>query len=139
MKKPCSTSCCPGISWSAIRGTRPSGVPATSAPSGIQTIPRGGVGALALACHGGGPAARASSAATGRGVESRQASPASSASRRSASVERAPNARGPLWALGHEALRRVALIPLSQAELLHLELQPLPRDLEQARGVRHIP
>src|SRR4051812_45615605 len=111
IKKPCSIICWPDISWSAKRGKRPSGVPTTSAPSGIQTIPRGGVGARVEACHGGAAASAPGVAVgTGRGGASRQ-----------------PNA--PTSQTRHASqLHRVALIPLSQAELLHLQLQTFSGD-----------
>src|SRR5690348_2337798 len=112
MKKPCSISCSPGISASAMRGTRPGGVPAISAPSGIHTMPRGAVGSFAGPAQGG-PASDTVRAALGAGAPpSRQAKPAIASAFASNTQHRALLLLGPL-----------ALIPLSQAELLHLELQ----------------
>src|SRR6187551_571608 len=129
MKNPCNTSCSPGISTSARRGTRPGGVPAINAPSGIQTMPRGGVGSLVRGAQGGAASAASRARPVGCGGASRQPSSGNNNPKHQSRPNPVARLRG---------LHRVSLISLSQAQFLHLELQTLAGNLEQPGRVRDV-
>src|SRR5437763_13944317 len=98
-----------------MRGALLLGIPAVSVPAGIQIIPGGAVGP-------------ASTVAAASGTASLFAPVEASAVSWHAAARRKSTAR---------CCMSVALVArLAETELLHLELQSLARNLEEARGVR---
>src|SRR5687767_7068166 len=109
-----------------MRGRRSGGVPAMSAPSGIHTMPCGGVGACTFGAQGG-------AASDTSGVWAAGSCRGSRHPEQAIAVTAKPTKRR-----RDRSSKRVPLIALSQAEFLHLELQPFARDLQQACGMRDV-
>src|SRR5689334_7027921 len=119
-----------------MRGSTPVGVPATSAPGGIHTMPSGVGGGRLPASQGGGKApALDEPTATALALEEGDA-PCPAFGRQPPKTTSAHAQSAPVDARKFTRRSRIrSAVALSKAELLHLELQTLARDLQQAGRV----